>query len=542
MQASLPQKTSVSSFARTNAAARVPVTCSWNVFNTSQKLERRVAQRKRVSVLASANAAPQQQQVADSPSPPLRTLHPPPQPQGAYDIGQLQVSDVHTIHYYQYGNPQGLPAVFLHGGPGAAAWPNHARFFDLRVWRVVLLDQRGCGASTPRGCLIDNTTEALVSDLEKLRAHLGIASWLVLGGSWGVALGLAYASAHPTRVTGLVLRGICLMRPQEIDWMYKAGGASILKPIAWANFVEGLPEEMRQGDVLSGYLQLLTSPDAATRDNAARNWMHWGFAVGGGSSKAALIWDGNSWSWNQHPLTQIPANWGQRPRPDPQPLQALQQQHHEEHQRAGGDQPLKHKSLNGQNRSSAVLQQDANAARTSAAQKSSSSSSNGAGKPRTTPQARAKHQPLPKTGRGSSRDQGRGSDEALLTDDLLSAQRLNVLSSALTFPGDNNMPSTTAQALLECAYSAAYAFSLHHHPLLAPDRIASLQAHGVRCIAIHGEADLICPPVTVWDLHRAWPQMQVMVVPGAGHSQYDPRITHELVCAVESIQRDMLGY
>ncbi|KAF5835944.1 hypothetical protein DUNSADRAFT_6655 [Dunaliella salina] len=322
-----------------------------------------------------------------------------------------------------------------------------------------------------------------------------------------------------SRVTGLVLRGICLMRPQEIDWMYKAGGASILRPIAWANFVESLPEDLRQGDVLSGYLQLLTSPDAATRDNAARSWMHWGFAVGGGSSKAALIWDGNGWSWDQHPSTNIPANWGQRPRPDPQPLQALQQQHREEHQREGGDQIHKDGSLNGQHRGSAMSLQDVDTVRTGPLRNSSSSSSGsggsssgsskGAGRPRATSQARSRTQPPPKMVRGNSREQAKSSNDGTLASDLQSEQRLRVLSSALSFPGDNNMPSTTAQALLECAYSAAYAFGLQHHPLLAPDRIAALQAHGVRCIAIHGEADLICPPVTVWDLHRAWPQMQV---------------------------------
>ncbi|KAF5835943.1 hypothetical protein DUNSADRAFT_6654, partial [Dunaliella salina] len=154
MQGSLPKKNNVSSFVgkSSNAAARVPVTRSKNVCGVHKLHKIRFVRNKRVSVSASANVGQPPQQQAPPP-PPLRTLHPPPQPQGASHIGQLQVSDVHTIHYYQYGNPQGLPAVFLHGGPGAAAWPNHARFFDLRVWRVVLLDQRGCGASTPRGCL-----------------------------------------------------------------------------------------------------------------------------------------------------------------------------------------------------------------------------------------------------------------------------------------------------------------------------------------------------------------------------------------------------
>lgn len=144
------------------------------------------------------------------------------------------------------------------------------RFFDPQHYRIILLDQRGCGRSTPTGCLHDNTTAALVSDLNTLRKHLNIEQWILLGGSWGVALSIAYAQAYPETVLGLVLRGVCLMRPSEIQWMY-GGGAAALKPLAWRRFIGELKPEERGNPVL-GYYKRMLSLDASVRQAAVSLW------------------------------------------------------------------------------------------------------------------------------------------------------------------------------------------------------------------------------------------------------------------------------
>ncbi|MFQ5467914.1 MAG: alpha/beta fold hydrolase, partial [Kiloniellaceae bacterium] len=146
---------------------------------------------------------------------PAHNLFPPIEP---YETGRLKRSGPHDLYWEQSGAPDGRPAVFLHGGPGSGAAPDHRRFFDPAAYRIVIFDQRGAGRSTPLGELTDNTTGDLVSDIEALREHLGIERWLVFGGSWGSTLALAYAEAHPERVTGLVLRGIFVCRAEEIDW------------------------------------------------------------------------------------------------------------------------------------------------------------------------------------------------------------------------------------------------------------------------------------------------------------------------------------
>ena len=153
-----------------------------------------------------------------------------------HDVGRLQVSGLHTIHYEVSGNPEGKPVVFLHGGPGGGTDPKQRRFFDPAAYRIVLFDQRGSGQSTPHAELRENSTWDLVADMERLREHLGIERWQVFGGSWGSTLGLAYAEAHPARVSELVLRGIFLLRKQEIDWFYQRG-ADAMFPDAWEDFL-----------------------------------------------------------------------------------------------------------------------------------------------------------------------------------------------------------------------------------------------------------------------------------------------------------------
>lgn len=140
--------------------------------------------------------------------------------------GMLKVGQLHTLYYEEHGRHDGAPALFLHGGPGAGCFTRHAGFFDPAHYRVVLFDQRGCGRSTPKGCLEENDTHRLVDDIEQLRSHLGISQWkVILGGSWGVTLALAYAVAHPQSVGALVLRAVCLMRSQEIRWLFGEASA-----------------------------------------------------------------------------------------------------------------------------------------------------------------------------------------------------------------------------------------------------------------------------------------------------------------------------
>jgi proline iminopeptidase len=185
----------------------------------------------------------------------------------------LPVSPVHTLYYEQSGNPEGVPVVFLHGGPGGGTVPDYRRFFDPAAYRIVLFDQRGSGQSTPHANLEDNTTWHLVADIEQIREHLGIESWVVFGGSWGSTLALAYAQTHPARARALVLRGIFLCRPKEIRWFYQEG-ASAIYPDAWEHYVKVIPEAER-ADMLGAFHRRLTSDDEAVRLEAARAWSVW---------------------------------------------------------------------------------------------------------------------------------------------------------------------------------------------------------------------------------------------------------------------------
>lgn len=190
----------------------------------------------------------------------------------------LDVGAPHRMYWEQSGNPKGLPVVFVHGGPGAGTAPAYRRFFDPARYRIVLFDQRGCGKSTPHASLIDNTTWHLVADMEAIRQHLGIERWLVLGGSWGSTLALAYAESHPERCTEIVLRGIFMLRRKELEWFYQGGpkadgsqGTGALYPDLWEKFVAPIPVAER-GDMIAAYHQRLTGSDKATRLAAAKAW------------------------------------------------------------------------------------------------------------------------------------------------------------------------------------------------------------------------------------------------------------------------------
>ena len=193
-------------------------------------------------------------------------LFPPIEP---YASGHLAVEGKHEIYWEQCGNPQGRPVVFLHGGPGAGASADHRRFFDPAHYRIVVFDQRGAGRSKPLGELTDNTTPKLVADMERLREELGIARWIVFGGSWGSTLALAYAQTHPETVMALVLRGIFLCRRSEIDWFLH--GMRNIYPEMWERFTGFLPEDER-GDLLHSYHRRLIDPDPAVHMPAAKSW------------------------------------------------------------------------------------------------------------------------------------------------------------------------------------------------------------------------------------------------------------------------------
>jgi proline iminopeptidase len=200
----------------------------------------------------------------------VRALYPPIEP---YRTRRLRVSDVHELHVEESGNPDGQPVVFVHGGPGGGTSPDQRRFFDPAAYRIVLFDQRGCGASTPAASLEDNTTWHLVADMEHIRETLGIGRWVVFGGSWGSTLALAYAESHPEHVRALVLRGIFLLRPHELRWFYQEG-ASFIYPDAWEAYLEPIPVAER-GDLIAAYHRRLTGNDPEVLDRAARAWSTW---------------------------------------------------------------------------------------------------------------------------------------------------------------------------------------------------------------------------------------------------------------------------
>jgi len=197
-------------------------------------------------------------------------LYPEIQP---YDTGYLKVSDIHNVYYEQSGNPNGNPVIYLHGGPGGGTSPNDRRYFDPKVYRIVLIDQRGCGKSTPPACLEQNTTWDLVSDIEKLREHLKIDKWVVFGGSWGSTLSLAYSIKHPEHVKALILRGIFLCRDSELHWLYQ-GGAAHLFPDFWDGYVEPIPENERD-DMIVAYYKRLTSENVEEKLRCAKAWTRW---------------------------------------------------------------------------------------------------------------------------------------------------------------------------------------------------------------------------------------------------------------------------
>ena len=200
----------------------------------------------------------------------MLTLYPEIKP---YARHQLAVEHPHELYVDESGTPDGLPVVFVHGGPGAGCDEASRRWFDPTVYRIVTFDQRGCGRSTPHASLDRNTTWDLVADMERIREHLGIDKWVLFGGSWGSTLALAYAQTHPERVHALILRGIFLCRPQEIEWFYQAG-ASRLFPDYWEDYLAPIPAEERH-DLVGAFYRRLTGSDQIAQMHAAKAWSVW---------------------------------------------------------------------------------------------------------------------------------------------------------------------------------------------------------------------------------------------------------------------------
>jgi proline iminopeptidase len=200
----------------------------------------------------------------------MRQLYPPIKP---YEQGKLKVSYLHTIYYEQSGNSAGKPLLFLHGGPGGGTRTWYRQYFDPQKWRIILFDQRGCGKSTPLAELRENNTWNLINDIEKLRKYLNIEEWVIFGGSWGSTLALAYSQCYPDYCKGLILCGIFMSRPSEINWLYQEG-ASYIYPDTWQKYLEFIPLAERNNLLLAFYKRL-TSSSKMIRINAARRWTIW---------------------------------------------------------------------------------------------------------------------------------------------------------------------------------------------------------------------------------------------------------------------------
>ena len=314
----------------------------------------------------------------------MENLYPPIEP---FRSGWLAVGGGHAIYFEESGNPAGKPCIFVHGGPGGGSSPEARQFFDPEHYRIVVFDQRGCGQSRPHASLEANTTWHLVADMERLRNDLGIERWLVFGGSWGSPLALAYAQTHPDRVTELVLRGIFLLRPQEIHWFYQQG-ASALYPDSWEAYLAPIPEAERD-DLLNAFYRRLTSDDEAVRLAAARAWSVWE------ASASFLI-------QNQDFMDKLDA-------PD----------------------------------------------------------------------------------------------------------------------------AALALARIECHYFVNGGFFESPNQLLENiDRIRHIPT-----VIVQGRYDVVCPAVTAWDLHRAWPEADFQLIQDAGHSAFDPANTAALVAATEKFSQ-----
>jgi proline iminopeptidase len=209
----------------------------------------------------------------------MKTLYPEINPNRIF---YLETGSAHSVYVEESGNPEGIPVIFLHGGPCSGTKPDHRRFFDPERYRIVLFDQRGCGQSKPFGEIANNTTQDLIDDMERIREQLNIGRWLVFGGSWGAALGLLYAQQHSGRVLGMILRGVFLARQMDMDWFLKNGAARIY-PEQWQCLYESIPSRDRV-NLLQGLCHAISGEDEIARRRVAREWSAWGGQVALGNA------------------------------------------------------------------------------------------------------------------------------------------------------------------------------------------------------------------------------------------------------------------
>jgi len=484
----------------------------------------------------------------------------------------------HSLYYELHGKACGVPALFLHGGPGAGCAQRHAGFFDPAYYQTVLFDQRGCGRSTPKGCLDENDTVRLVEDCETLRTHLGFDRWgIVLGGSWGVTLALAYAAAFPRHVGALVLRAVCLMRLREIDWVFgDNGGARRMMPAGWAAFravqekYTSLPtptskskagiEESKHSlslEVLSWYASALAS-DGELRSEAATGWHRWEMSVFGQASQLPPLVDGPAdtrvWKWEPEE-----ARWvnGKGAELDTAEVR---------HALCEGFEPRVTAAL-----ASRLLHHKVAAVGMVAASKFAANmrTSTVERRPETQPNSKAQQDSgmqkgtLPNGATGGNKARG----ERNTLDNLRSAAKVGAPSGWVP-----------AQAVLTAHYSVHAAFmggvsagdasreQMHGMRITtssagagagagaaaaAADDGGAIDTAAVRqfslleavplfrhipCVAVQGGNDLVCPPVTAYELHSAWPEMQLCVVHGAGHSMYDSGLQAAVIQATDSFR------
>lgn len=191
----------------------------------------------------------------------------------AYNHHELAVDDIHTLYLEECGDPDGVPVLFVHGGPGSGCSKNDRRFFDPERYRIILFDQRGAGRSSPHAELTNNTTSLLIDDMEAIRRYLGVDKWLLFGGSWGATLSLLYAQSFPERVLGMILRGTFLCRPQDLEWFYHCGASRVF-PDFWEDFIDPIPPNERK-ELIAAYYRRLTGPNELAKMAAAKAWASW---------------------------------------------------------------------------------------------------------------------------------------------------------------------------------------------------------------------------------------------------------------------------
>ena len=413
--------------------------------------------------------------------PAQRGLYPPSE---AHTNGTLLVFDnghiQHYVYYEVHGNPNAsLSALFLHGGPGSGCFPNHARFFDPKRYKIVLMDQRGSGRSAPRGEVIGNTLHDIISDCETLRLQLDIEKWTtILGGSWGVTVAVAYAQEYPDVIQSVILRGVCLFRAEEVDWIFSNGGYAKENPAAWQNFSKAVyikEGKQQPREVLMRYYDRLLGDNPNLRLQAAKAWMQYEMTVFASSkpttndtikAPTAVLKDGE-WTFYDSDGNS-----------------------HDDNHRLG------------ESPNSCLIDNTLELC-----------------------------SPLPlfsKTSESRADSTGiRGISPVGFR--LAADEDLEAREAAKFVP---------AQNMLTCFFSVNREFVMGGTDLLDPARMKRIQH--IPCIAVHGGRDRVCPLNTALDLARKWPNMKLIVPIQSGHSMYDPAITNEVVLATDEIAEQRL--